>query len=274
MDTLLRVENVTKKYAINSRRGSAPHVTALNGVSLELQAGERLAIVGESGSGKSTLALCLACLERISSGVIRFEGEDVSSLPENKLRALRPRVQLVFQDAALSLNPRFSVQDLIAEPMVVRKTMRADQRTARVAHLLDRVGLSTGLLDRRSTELSGGQRQRVAIARALALEPRLLIFDEALSALDCSVQARIANLLLELNETGTLASTRPAMIFITHDMVMAAKLGEAIAVMERGRIVEIGRSMQILRNPRHPATKLLLECTPGSASDAHPSLVA
>lgn len=202
MQPLLSVENEVKRYPAQGRGGLREDVIALAGASFSLVAGMRMAIVGASGSGKSTLSVCLACLERVTSGVIRFEGHEVTSLTESELRAVRPRIQLVFQDPALALNPRFTVFDVVAEPWVIERKFRRDGRKERASELLRQVGLSNGILDRKAAELSGGQRQRLAIARALALQPKLLIFDEALSALDCSIQAQIANLLLDVNEVG------------------------------------------------------------------------
>jgi len=266
MPTLLTAENVVKRYAPQPLRGSPAGVTALDGVSLSLAAGARMAIVGASGSGKSTLAACLASLERVTSGVIRFEGRDITSLSETELRRVRPKMQLVFQDPALALNPRFSLLDVVAEPWLIQEQFGFSERRNRAEALLNRVGLSGVSLRKKPSELSGGQRQRLAIARALALEPKLLIFDESLSSLDCSVQAQIANLLLDLSTFTTSASGGPAMIFITHDIVMAARLAEIIAVMERGRIVESGATRQIIVSPEHPATQELLACTAGFPS--------
>lgn len=263
MQTFLAVENLVKRYAAQPLRGSTAEVIALDGVSFSLAAGSKMAIVGASGSGKSTLAACLACLEHATSGVIRFEDRDVSSLSESELRSVRPRIQLVFQDPALALNPRFTVLDVIAEPWYIQGKLGSRERKERGQELLRRVGLSNSILDRTPVELSGGQRQRLAIARALALEPKLLIFDEALSALDCSVQAQIANLLLDLSASPDSCVPAPAMIFITHDIVMAARLAEVIMVMAHGRIVESGATQKITQSPRHPATRALLACTTG-----------
>lgn len=273
MQTLLKVENLVKHYLAQPLRDSRPKVIALDGVSLSLAAGSKMAIVGASGSGKSTLAACLACLERATSGVIRFEGRDVSALPESELRSVRPRIQLVFQDPALALNPRLTVLDVVAEPWLIQGQHESRERKERASELLRRVGLSNGILERTPVELSGGQRQRLAIARALALDPKLLIFDEALSALDCSVQAQIANLFLDLSVQADPRVTGPAMIFITHDIVMAARLAEVITVMDRGRIVERGATQKITQSPMHPATQALLACTTGFRSQAERDLV-
>jgi ABC-type dipeptide/oligopeptide/nickel transport system ATPase subunit len=219
--------------------------------------GSTLALVGESGSGKSSLALCLACLERVTAGRIWFEGRDLTALEEKDLREVRPRLQLVFQDPANSLNPRWTVGEIVAEPLLVRWGTSKRERDARAAQALERVGLAAEYLERRPWELSGGQRQRVAIARSLVLEPKLLILDEVLSALDCSIQAQIANLLVELQR-----AYRLAYLFITHDLRMAAHLADEIAVMSSGKIVEQGTADKILRDARRPETLSLLDAVP------------
>lgn len=260
---LFSAENLVKEYRPRRSREAAASVRALDGVNLSVRPGARIAIVGASGSGKSTLASCLACLERPTSGTIRFEGRELTALSENELHSVRPKIQLVFQDPGLAFNPDFTVLDALAEPWLIQKGMSLEEQRNRAADLLSRVGLSSGILDRKSAEMSGGQRQRLAIARALALEPKVLILDEALSALDCSVQAQIANLLLDLNATGLSSGGGPAMLFITHDLVMAARIAEEIAVMQSGRIVEIGPARQIVGRPQHAATQALLACATG-----------
>jgi peptide/nickel transport system ATP-binding protein len=254
---LVRVEQLVKRYP-GQRLQSGRGVIALDGVSFIIAAASTIAVVGESGSGKSSLALCLACLERPTSGAIWFEDKNLATLPESQLREIRPRIQLVFQDPASSLNPRFTVGELIAEPLVIQGKLNAAKRAARVADLLSRVGLTAGLTGRHPDELSGGQKQRVSIARALSLDPQVLILDEALSPLDCSVQAQIANLLLELQNALGLAY-----VFITHDLVMGAHLADQIAVMDRGRIVELGSPAELLFGPREDATRSLVAAIPG-----------
>jgi ABC-type glutathione transport system ATPase component len=257
MQLLLNVENLVKHYAAGRSRGSRDNLSALDGVSLEIAPQTTLALIGESGSGKSTLALCIACLERPTTGSIWFEGIDIASLDENQLRLLRPQIQLVFQDPASSLNPRWTALELVSEPLFVQRRFTNQEREDKALALLERVALPRKLAGRRADELSGGQKQRVAIARALALEPKLIILDEALSALDCSVQAQISNLLLELQSSIGLTY-----LFITHDFAMAAHLADQIAVMDRGRIVESGPVEGILRSPSHEATRSLLAATP------------
>src|SRR5277367_1827756 len=255
---LLEVQNLEKCYArTSSLRTNAlrrrEEIIALRGVSLAVMPQSTLALVGESGSGKSTLALCIACLEKPTSGSIRLGSDELTTLNQTELRAIRPKIQLVFQDPANSLNPRWTALEIVSEPFVIQQRFSQQERRERACALLARVGISTERANQRPGELSGGQRQRLAIARALALEPRLLILDEALSALDCSIQAQIVNLLLELQESLGLTY-----LFITHDLTMAAHLADHIAVMSRGRIVEIGAVEQILREPRHSATQQML----------------
>jgi len=257
MQPLLKVENLVKHYAAGRSGPSKDKLAALDGVSLSVLPQTTTALVGESGSGKSTLALCIACLESPTSGSISFEGIDLATLDENQLRLLRPQIQLVFQDPATSLNPGWTALDIVSEPFFVQRRFTKPDRTVRALQLLDRVAIPRKMAARRSSELSGGQKQRLAIARALALEPKLIILDEALSALDCSVQAQISNLLLELQSSLGLTY-----LFITHDFAMAAHLADQIAVMDRGRIVECGPVENILRSPSHEATRALLAATP------------
>ena len=257
MQPLLRVENLVKRYAKRSLAGTPEEFLALDGVCLTVFPGTTLAVVGESGSGKSTLAACLACLESPTAGSIWFEGREIAKLEERASRQIRPQIQVIFQDPASSLNPRWSVMEVLAEPLILQRKFTREEIDRRISSLLERVGLSPDIVERSPTELSGGQRQRLAIARALALEPKLLILDEALSALDCSVQAQIANLLVELQ--GSLGMTY---LFITHDLAMAAHLADEIAVMDRGRIVEQGRAQKILKQPEQETTRQLLAAVP------------
>jgi ABC-type glutathione transport system ATPase component len=253
MDPVIRVENLVKRYAGRGLSRRAARFTAVDSVSFSIFPGSTLALVGESGSGKSSVGLCLACLERVTSGQIWFEGRDVAALAERELRAVRPRLQMVFQDPATSLNPRWTVGEMVAEPLLVQGRVSIRERGERAARVLERVGLGAEYLERRPAELSGGQRQRVAIARALILGPKLLVLDEVLSALDCSIQSQIANLLVELQRTLGLAY-----LFVTHDLRMAAHLADEIAVMSRGKIVEQGAMETILRDGRCIETQNLL----------------
>ncbi len=210
-------------------------------------------MVGESGGGKSTLARCLALLEEPSSGEIFVEGRPVAELDGRQKRALRPRLQLIFQDPASAVNPRFSAAEAVAEPLVLRRWADRAARHARALELMDEVGLSAELAERSSLELSGGQKQRLVIARALAAEPKLLILDEGLAGLDLSLQAQVVNLLLRLQERHRLAY-----VLISHDLRLVAHLADRLAVMDRGRLVESGVPEEILARPQNPATRNLV----------------
>jgi len=257
MPPLLKVENLVKRYARRNLAGMREELLALNGVSFTVFPGTTLAVVGESGSGKSTLASCLACLESPTSGKIWFEDKDIVKVEERVRRQLRPQIQLIFQDPASSLNPRWSVLEILLEPLILRRKFTREEMRQCASSLLERVGISPDIVERPPNELSGGQRQRLAIARALTLEPKLLILDEALSALDCSVQAQIANLLRELQ-----SSLGMTYLFVTHDLAMAVYLADEIAVMSGGRIVELGSAEHILNQPQHETTRQLLRALP------------
>jgi ABC-type glutathione transport system ATPase component len=258
LEPLLKFENVVKRYDGRGAFGGREEVGTPAGVSLEVHPRTTLAVVGPSGAGKSTLGLCMALLEPVSSGRIWFHGAEITHFTEGQRLTVRPHIQMVFQDPARSLNPRFTALELVIEPLEVQK--RGDRRAQRqkAGDLLERVGIRCEKLQRPAGDFSGGQRQRIAIARALALEPELLILDEALSALDCSVQAQIVNLLLELQ-----ASLALTYVFITHDMAMAAYLADEIAVMDRGRIVETGVSTRMVNSPQHAVTRRLLRAASG-----------
>ena len=264
MEPLLNVTNLEKRYEDTRVLGTKKEVTALRGVSFSISTKSTLALVGESGSGKSTLAFCIACLERPTSGSIVFCGEEIAALPEEQQRVVRPQIQLVFQDPARSLNPRFSALEIVSEPLLVQRRHNKREREDKARALLAQVGIPQQKTLHKADEFSGGQRQRLAIARALALEPKLLILDEALSALDCSVQAQIANLLLELQSSLGLTY-----LFITHDFAMAGHLSDEIAVMERGKVVELGAADRVLREPEHEITRRLIAATPRLGSAAH-----
>lgn len=254
---LLEAENLVKVYSRGKLGGPREEVRALDGVSFSIFRGTTLAIVGESGSGKSTLAFCLAFLEKPTSGTVRFDEKDILRLREKELRAIRQEIQLIFQDPAGSFNPRWKVLEILTEPLILQGNLGRDEMRSRARTLLAQVGLSAGMEEKLSSELSGGQRQRLAIARALMLEPKVLILDEALSALDCSVQAQIANLLVELQ-----SSRGMTYLFVTHDMAMAAHLADEIAVMSKGRIVERGATHRILKQPESEVTRELLAAVP------------
>ena len=268
MQPILRTDNVVKRYG-GGAMARGREVCALDGISLEVYSGTTLAVIGPSGSGKSTLGFCLACLERVSSGKIWINGREITELDERELRAVRPSVQLVFQDPVSSLNPRMSARELVMEPLKVQKWRGKEEQSARARELLDRVGIARAKEGHHSGEFSGGQRQRIAIARALALEPKVLILDESLSALDCSVQAKVANLLMELQSYMGLTY-----VFITHDLAMAVHLGDEIAVMNSGRIVERGSARSVVDAPLHEVTQRLVNASRGSTAVARsPQLV-
>lgn len=267
MQPLIKVESLVKRYARRSLAGTREELLAVDGVSFAIHPGTTLAVVGQSGSGKSTLALCLACLEYPTSGSIWFEGRNIVRLGENGRREIRPQIQVIFQDPANSLNPRWNAIEILLEPLVLQGKFTREEMMQRASSFLGRVGLSTEITERSPLELSGGQRQRLAIARALVLEPKLLILDEALSSLDCSVQAQIANLLMELQ-----SSLGMTFLFISHDLAMAAHLADEIAVMNHGRILEQGPAEEVLREPRYETTRQLLAATPRLPRTTLPSL--
>jgi oligopeptide transport system ATP-binding protein len=233
-------------------------VKAVDGVSFNVRRGETLGLVGESGCGKSTTGLAVLKMLDITSGQIVFEGEDISGYDRARMRPIRRRMQMVYQDPFGSLNPRMKVAEIVGEPLEVHGM--ADDRAvyrARVASLLDMVGLLPDMADRYPHEFSGGQRQRIGIARALALEPTLIICDEPVSALDVSIQAQVVNLFQELQERLGLTY-----IFIAHDLAVVRHISHRIAVMYLGRIVEIASRVELYANPLHPYTEALLAAIP------------
>jgi oligopeptide/dipeptide ABC transporter ATP-binding protein len=262
-EPLLLARDVSKWFPVRRSLGDRLHqrpaqrVTAVDGVSFDLQAGETLGIVGESGSGKSTLARCLVRLHQADAGSIVFDGIDVRAADKEALRKVRQRVQMVFQDPYTSLNPRYSIGSAILEAGLVHgRTTKGDGERF-VRDLLAMVGLPDRFAGRHPRELSGGQRQRVAIARALAVSPDVMIGDEAVSSLDVSVQAQILNLFEELRRRLDLT-----MIFISHQLSVIAHVSDRVAIMYLGRIVEQGPTGEVFRNPQHPYTKGLLAANP------------
>jgi len=253
------VKHFDLRRSLRSRlsRDPAPRLTAVDGVSFSLGRNQTLGIVGESGSGKTTLARCLTRLVEPDGGSVVFDGTDVSALERKELQRVRRRIQVVFQDPFTSLNPRMTIGAAIAEPLRVHGIASRQEAPARVAELLDLVGLPVSVARRFPRELSGGQRQRVAIARSLAPQPELLIADEAVSALDVSIQAQILNLLVELTERLGLT-----MIFISHQLSVIASVADTVAVMYLGRIVESGPVGLVFSNPQHPYTAALLAANP------------
>ncbi|MBK9067973.1 MAG: ATP-binding cassette domain-containing protein [Gemmatimonadetes bacterium] len=256
-EPLLVVQDLCRHYPSGGWLRPGPVVRAVDGVSLELARGETLALVGESGSGKSTLARALLRLEEPDAGTVRFEGTDVLALSGEALRALRRRMQIVFQDASGALNPRMTVGDAVAEGLEIHRLCRPDERPDRVRALLQEVGLDPDLAGRYPRALSGGQRQRVVIARALAVEPSFLILDEPVSALDVSVQAQVLTLLLDLQQRRGLAY-----LYIAHDLAVVRQVAHRVAVMYLGRLVEMGPTEAVLAAPAHPYTQALISAVP------------
>ncbi len=252
---LLEARGLVKVYPL--RRGAfgaaVGRVRAVDGVSLGVARGETLGLVGESGSGKSTTGRLLLRLEEPTAGEIRFEGEDWLALSGRALAMKRREIQIIFQDPQSSLNPRMTAGDQIAEPLRVQRLARGRQLRERVAALLSEVGLPPAAAGRFPAEFSGGQRQRIAIARALATRPKFLVCDEPVSALDVSVAAQVVNLLADLREKMSLAG-----LFISHDLAVVSRVADRVAVMYCGRIVEEGRTDELLREPLHPYTVALL----------------
>jgi ABC-type glutathione transport system ATPase component len=257
---LVEVRNLTKVFSLGQSIFGASakgEVRAVDDVSLDIQAGETLGLVGESGSGKSTLGRLVLRLIEPSSGSVRFEGRDLLAAGHSEMRRLRRDMQIIFQDPFGSLDPRMNVEDIISEPLVIHEKMDAAARRARLAELLGAVGLDISILKRFPHEFSGGQRQRIGIARALALRPKFIVADEPVSALDVSVGAQIVNLLSLLQREFGLTY-----LFISHSMPVVRYLATRIAVMYRGKVVEVGDTTQITERPQHPYTRNLLEATP------------
>jgi peptide/nickel transport system ATP-binding protein len=232
----------------------SPPVHALRGVSFDVHPGERFGIVGESGCGKSTLLRIISGLDRPTSGSVHVEGRDISTLRERKLKFLRERLQLVFQDPMGSLDPRMRVQDIVAEPLVAQGE---GGRKERVAELLQAVGLRPEAAHRYPHQFSGGQRQRISIARALAPRPGILVADEPVSALDVSVRAQVLNLIADLVNELSLT-----LVFVSHDLSVVQRVCDRVAVMSEGEIVEIGAVDQVYNDPRHPYTRKLIAAIP------------
>jgi oligopeptide transport system ATP-binding protein len=259
-DLLLRAEHVTKHFPV--RKGvllqrEVARVHAVDDVSIELRAGETLGLVGESGCGKSTLARCIARVYPLTSGTVVFEGQDISRLSRRKLRPVRRELQMVFQDPYASLNPRKRVGAIIGNPLRIHKRGNRKQIRRRVADLLDLVGLSPEHINRYPHEFSGGQRQRIGVARALALQPRLIIADEPVSALDVSIRAQVINLFDDLQDEFHLTY-----IFIAHDLGVVRHVSDRIAVMYLGKIVEVSPGEELYKRPIHPYTEALLSAVP------------
>ncbi len=260
MNALLEVRGLTKHFAVSQGAFGrlVGHVRAVDGVDFDLKQGETLAIVGESGCGKSTVGRLVLRLIEPTAGRLMFEGDDLLKLDERQLRARRQRMQVIFQDPYGSLNPRMTVGRMLAEPLMLHRLMdNKERRRVRVAELLELVGLRPDHVRRYPHEFSGGQRQRLAIARALAVEPRLIVADEPVSALDVSIQAQVINLMRSLQQRFGLAY-----IFISHDLAVVKHIADRIAVMYLGKIVETATTEELFRRPRHPYTRALLAAVP------------
>ena len=258
-DTLLRVEDLKIYYPVaGSGFGKKEFVKAVDGVTFEVKKGEVFGIVGESGCGKSTLGRGVCKLENQTSGHVYLDGEDITEYNDRRMRSIRKKVQMVFQDPYASLNPRMSVFDIIAEPLLVHHLYqdKADLEK-KVLDLLHRVGLDDYHANRYPHEFSGGQRQRIGIARALAVEPSLIIADEPVSALDVSIQAQVLNLLNELKHDLDLTY-----IFVAHDLSVVEYISDRVGVMYLGNFVEVGEKEKIYSNPMHPYTQALLSAVP------------
>lgn len=258
-DTLLRVEDLKIYYPVaGSGFGKKEFVKAVDGVTFEVKKGEVFGIVGESGCGKSTLGRGVCKLENLTSGHVYLDGEDITEYNDRRMRSIRKKVQMVFQDPYASLNPRMSVFDIIAEPLLVHHLYqdKADLEK-KVLDLLQRVGLDDYHANRYPHEFSGGQRQRIGIARALAVEPSLIIADEPVSALDVSIQAQVLNLLNELKHDLDLTY-----IFVAHDLSVVEYISDRVGVMYLGNFVEVGEKEKIYSNPMHPYTQALLSAVP------------
>jgi peptide/nickel transport system ATP-binding protein len=253
-EVLLDVKDVVVEYPIKGFR-KAPF-KALKGVSLDIRPGETVGLVGESGSGKTTLGRAVLGLAPVTSGSILYRGTDIAHLGRRERRALSSEIQVVFQDPYTSLNPSLTIEQILVEPLTVKK-MPAKEASKRVLDLLDQVGLPQSAADRLPREFSGGQRQRIAIARALALEPRLIVCDEPVSALDLSTQARVMDLFKEIQER-----TGVAYLFVSHDLAVVRNLSHRVAVMYHGEIVEWGDGDQVTSRPQHPYTQRLFLAAP------------
>lgn len=267
MDNLVEVEGLKTYFQLNAQKMGHSHavVQAVDGVSFTVQEGEVLGIVGESGCGKSTLGKTLLRLEEKTEGVVRYRGKEVFDLDDRELKALRRDVQMVFQDPFSSLNPRKKIDALLRQPLRVHGVNDKKEQDERIETVMREVGLNPQYRNRFPHQFSGGQRQRIGIARALMLDPEFVVCDEAVSALDVSVQAQILNLLLELQEKHSLTY-----VFIAHDLAVVEFISTRVLVMYLGRIVEIASKEEIMNNPLHPYTKALFAAFPSTDPNVEP----
>ncbi|WP_040287324.1 ABC transporter ATP-binding protein [Sporosarcina koreensis] len=256
--TLLEVQNVKKYFPLPSRLFSRKKefVKAVDGVSFTVNKGETLSIVGESGCGKSTTGRMIMKLLDITEGKVLFEGQDITNMTDDQIRPLRKEFQMVFQDPYASLNPRLTIKEILEEPLIVHN-FHKENRSQRVTELLETVGLSRYHADRYPHEFSGGQRQRIGIARALAVNPKLIIADEPVSALDVSIQSQVLNLMKDLQEEFGLTY-----VFIAHDLSVVEHISDRVGVMYLGRMVELASRDALFEKPLHPYTKALLSAVP------------
>ena len=252
-DTLLSIQDVTVEYTTQGKRFSA-----ISEITLDIAEGETLGLVGESGCGKSTIGRAIIQLPKPTKGKVQFEGTELTDLPYNKMRKIRQRLQIIFQDPVSSLNPRRKVKDIVAEPLVIAGIRNKSERETRVRDVLQTVGMDPNTtMDRRPHQFSGGQCQRICIARALIMEPKLIVCDEPVSALDVSVQAQVLNLLEEMKERYNLT-----MLFISHDLAVVKNISDRVAVMYLGKFCELASSARIYEAPAHPYTAGLMASIP------------
>lgn len=258
-EVLLEVKNLVKHFALKKTRlfQEARFVFAVNGISFYMKKGETLGLVGESGCGKTTTGRAILRLIKPTSGVVSFEGRDVARFKDRELKAFRRNAQIIFQDPFASLNPRMTVGAIVEEPLLVHGIGTRAERRDMVAGVLEKVGLDADYMRRFPHEFSGGQRQRIGIARVLTLNPKLIIADEPVSALDVSIQAQIINLLVRLQEEFQMSY-----LFVSHDLAVVEHISNRVAIMYLGKIVEVAPSKSIYREPKHPYTKALLSAIP------------